>query len=276
MKLLSTYFCIGIRIAVLFLCCCHTPIIAQTGATDITMDAVAIIRAYDAFMIRCRAAFTEIDELVRSKRLSATGNISKVPRQLSSYFWLVANTISDVLSMSSSSTNTTINVCETGYNAGHSAAFFLEIHPFIRYYGWDLGTEFSSAKPVAEMMKKKFGDRFHTIWGDSKVTVPSYLNATGIKCDVISVDGEHTMNGSLSDLRNFMVASKNTSLFLVDDCGHDTGIIKAFKQVSYPSVLCIDPSDTSPPSPLSTNNDTVSSSSSTLLCTTATTTVYIP
>ena len=203
---------------------------AQTG--DL-MDAVAIIRAYDTFLKRCRAAFTEIDELVWAKRLSATGNISKVPRQLSAYFWLVANTVSEVLSMSSS-VNTTVNVCETGFNAGHSAAFFLEIHPNIRYYGWDLGTEFSSAKPVAEMMKKKFGDRFFTIWGDSKATVPSYLNSTGIKCDVISVDGEHTMNGSLSDLRNFMVSSKNTSLFLVDDCGHDTGIIKAFKQVLLP------------------------------------------
>ena len=195
------------------------------------MDAVAIIHAYDNFLKRCRAAFAEIDELVSSKRLSATGNISKVPRQLSSYFWLVANTVSEVLSMSSS-VNTTINVCETGLNAAHSAAFFLEIHPSIRYYGFDLGTEFSAAKPVAEMMKKKFGDRFFAIWGDSKITVPSYLNSTGIKCDVISVDGEHTMNGSLSDLRNFMVSSKNTSLFLVDDCGHDTGIIKAFKQVT--------------------------------------------
>ena len=85
-------------------------------------------------------------------------------------------------------------------------------------------------------LQKKYGNkRFNVVWGDAKKTVPAHLQTTQTKCDIVSVDGEHTFEGALSDLQHFARALKNstTALVLVDDCcDHTGGILKAFKQVT--------------------------------------------
>lgn len=67
----------------------------------------------------------------------------------------------------------TINVCETGFNGGHSAMLFLSFLDKIKgvdvnYWGWDL-KEVGSASPVAEKMKTQFGDNFHIFWGEYRI-----------------------------------------------------------------------------------------------------------
>ena len=64
-----------------------------------------------------------------------------------------------------------MNVCETGFNGGHSAMLFLSFLDLengikVHYYGWDL-KEVGSSLPTAEM-EREFGDHFHIVWGDSK------------------------------------------------------------------------------------------------------------
>ncbi|KAL7541171.1 hypothetical protein ACHAXR_010693 [Thalassiosira sp. AJA248-18] len=58
----------------------------------------------------------------------------------------------------------TVNVCETGFNGGHSAMLFLsfidkEKGVNVNYWGWDL-KQVGSASPIAEKMKEKFGANF--------------------------------------------------------------------------------------------------------------------
>ena len=214
----------------LFVFLLHDGFAARNETLQENFKTVELSNFYDEFINRCRLVFKEIDTQNKSKRLSSTGNISRVSRQLLSYFWLVIRTLSDI---SRYSTPASFDICETGFNSGHSAVFFLELHPSVRYHGWDLGTEFSASKHSAELLKHRYGDRIELVWGDSKITVPRHLNSTKLKCDIISVDGEHTYEGSLSDLRHFIHASKNTSLVLVDDCDNDTGILRAFTEVVF-------------------------------------------
>jgi len=201
---------------------------SKNSASGESSMSRAITAVFDDFKRRVQGSFDELNALVESHKLVLTGNLGRNPRQMASYFWLTSHSISGMDSTA------TIDVCETGFNSGHSAAFFLELDPNIRYHGWDLG-EYTAAKPAAALLQKKYGDkRVNVVWGDAKKTVPAHLQATQTKCDIVSVDGEHTYEGALSDLQHFARALKNstTALVLVDDCC-DPGILKAFKQVTF-------------------------------------------
>ena len=118
---------------------------AKDGVSEASMSR-AVTNIFDVFKRRIQKVFDELNALVESHKLILTGHLGRNPRQMASYFWLTSNAISDMGSTEM------IDVCETGFNSGHSAAFFLELDPNIRYHGWDLG-EFSAAKPAAELLQ---------------------------------------------------------------------------------------------------------------------------
>ena len=116
-----------------------------------------------------------------------------------------------------------VNVCETGFNGGHSAMLFLSFldlgnNANVYYYGWDL-KQVGSSLPTAEKMQKEFGDHFHITWGDSKVTLKNAKETMdGQKCDLIVVDGEHSKPGVVNDVQSLLEVARKGAIVFGDDC----------------------------------------------------------
>lgn len=117
----------------------------------------------------------------------------------------------------------TINVCETGFNGGHSAMLFMSFLEKsqginVNYFGWDLKAV-GSAAPVSAKMTERFGDNFHISWGDSKITLKNAKADMGNQlCHLIVVDGEHSKNGVVNDLENFLKVAAPGAIVFGDDC----------------------------------------------------------
>ena len=116
-----------------------------------------------------------------------------------------------------------VNVCETGFNGGHSAMLFMalfdkEAKEHIYYYGWDL-KQFGSASPTANKMKETYGDHFQITWGDSRETLKEVKSVLkGEFCDIVVVDGDHSGDGVKCDLMNFLNVVRSGTVVFSDDC----------------------------------------------------------
>ena len=118
---------------------------------------------------------------------------------------------------------TTINVCETGFNGGHSAMLFLSFMDKdnginVNYWGYDL-KEVGASGSTAEIMSKEYGDNFHITWGDSKETLLKVDDImAGEECHLIVIDGEHSYGGVVHDVGNFLKVAAPASIVFADDC----------------------------------------------------------
>ena len=88
-------------------------------------------------------------------------------------------------------------VCEVGFNAGHSAAVFLDASPSVRVESFELGRHPASA-PVAAWLHARYQQRLSLHWGDSGLTLP----LSACRCDVAIVDGGHKYEHAMSDILN--------------------------------------------------------------------------
>jgi len=113
-----------------------------------------------------------------------------------------------------------VNVCETGFNGGHSAMLFMSLAPHdvdVYYYGWDLG-EVSAARPTADKMREKYADKFTITWGDSHQTLLNVEQILdGHLCDLIVIDGDHSKLGVVDDLTNLLRVAKSNATVFGDD-----------------------------------------------------------
>jgi predicted O-methyltransferase YrrM len=108
------------------------------------------------------------------------------------------------------------NVLEVGFNAGHSALLILSSNPQAKYLGVDIG-EHSYTAPAATVLKHFFGVRFELVIADSR-TFLNELVFEKRKFDLIHVDGDHSYQSCLSDLRKSAKLMKNSrSRILLDD-----------------------------------------------------------
>ena len=108
-------------------------------------------------------------------------------------------------------------VCETGFNGGHSSLSWLSGNSNTKVYSFDLGS-FSYSKQMASFLQKQFPNTLTVIWGDSKVTIPTFVKENpGFKCDLIYIDGGHDYPEAKADLQNFQAMAKSDSLLLLDD-----------------------------------------------------------
>lgn len=86
-------------------------------------------------------------------------------------------------------------ICETGFNAGHSAATWLNTSaPGAQYYGFDAGKMFHKyPEPNAKLLNELVGDdRVHVTFGDSTKTLPKFAKENAEKdprdriiCDLV-------------------------------------------------------------------------------------------
>lgn len=114
--------------------------------------------------------------------------------------------------------NTSIKtICELGFNAGHSAAIFLDSVPGARLVEFDWGETKWAAENQA-MFKEAYGERFTYIQGLSTDVLPAYIaNGTHPLCDAIFVDGGKGEELRRLDVRNFAKLAHNETLLFGDE-----------------------------------------------------------
>merc|ERR1712217_503180 len=110
-------------------------------------------------------------------------------------------------------------ICEVGFNAGHSSAVFLNANPEAKVYSFDIA-QFPYTRGNARLMKDLFHDRFEFIVGPSETSVPEFhRQRPDVQCDVISVDGDHSTEGTFADLANMRQMASCRNWVLMDDAG---------------------------------------------------------
>jgi predicted O-methyltransferase YrrM len=110
-----------------------------------------------------------------------------------------------------------INVMEIGFNAGHSAEVFLKNNEHLSLTSFDLGTHdyVSTAK---EYIDSNYPNRHTLILGDSRQTVPTYLeNNKSTKFDFIFIDGGHDYEIAKADMENCLHFAHNDTVVALDD-----------------------------------------------------------
>uniref|UniRef100_A0A7S0AWE8 Cephalosporin hydroxylase n=1 Tax=Pyrodinium bahamense TaxID=73915 RepID=A0A7S0AWE8_9DINO len=107
-------------------------------------------------------------------------------------------------------------LCETGFNAGHSALRFLALSE-AHVYEFDLG-EHPYAMPAEGFLTDSFPGRLNVTWGDSTRTLPSFHEAHPlVKCSLMIVDGGHSYEVALSDLKSFAKMAADEHILAIDD-----------------------------------------------------------
>ena len=113
-------------------------------------------------------------------------------------------------------------VCEIGFNAGHSALFWLTGSEKTKLMSFDIAT-LDYTKPMGNYLQNVFPGRLETAWGDSKSTVPSFWKQKAssndsFTCDIIVIDGSHKHDFVLADLHNMRAGATSTRhLVILDD-----------------------------------------------------------
>ena len=84
---------------------------------------------------------------------------------------------------------------------------------------------------MADYLNRTFPCRLHLTIGSSLNTLPRFAaEHCDVKCDVIVVDGGHTLGVALGDIRNFRVLANVGHVLLVDDT-NNSQVRSAWKRV---------------------------------------------
>jgi hypothetical protein len=103
-------------------------------------------------------------------------------------------------------------ILEIGINGGHSCVIFFEANPNAEILGFDLCCHPYTHK-CCEYLSSVFN--FKLVDGDSKITVPAHI--TNTKYDLIHIDGGHSIDNLISDVRNCKKLSHNDTILIIDD-----------------------------------------------------------
>lgn len=116
----------------------------------------------------------------------------------------------------------TENICEIGFNAGHSAMLMLlgrDTTP-INFTVFDIGHH-SYTIPSYEYIKSQFSHvNFEYVQGDSTVTMPNWIDNNPelmYKYEVVHVDGGHSLHCITHDMKNADLLVKKNGIIIVDD-----------------------------------------------------------
>jgi cephalosporin hydroxylase len=100
---------------------------------------------------------------------------------------------------------------------GTSAALFLSANPSTRVTSFDL-MHMTINHAAIQYLHATFPGRLTVIRGDSRETIARFAAAhPNVKCDVILVDGDHSMEGALNDLRAFSKMARGGAKLVADD-----------------------------------------------------------
>jgi hypothetical protein len=76
---------------------------------------------------------------------------------------------------------------------------------------------------TTSLLRTTFGQRFRLHPGDSTVTVPAWTRQHPRKCDMIFVDGDHSLQGAMLDMVNMRNATREGGMAVADDVNSDPG-----------------------------------------------------
>jgi hypothetical protein len=114
------------------------------------------------------------------------------------------------------------NICEIGFNAGHSAMLLLlgNDNKSINFTIFDVGSH-AYTNPCLNYIKNKFSHvNFEYIEGDSTITIPERLKTNQEiigKYDFVHVDGGHSEHCISNDMKNADILVKLNGLIIIDD-----------------------------------------------------------
>ena len=119
------------------------------------------------------------------------------------------------------------NICEIGFNAGHSTMLMLlgRTNTPINFTIFDIGHHLYT-KPSFEYIKSKFSYvNFEYVEGDSTITMPEWINNNPelmYKYDVVHVDGGHSEHCISNDMKNTDLLVKQNGIIIIDDTNNET------------------------------------------------------
>ena len=121
----------------------------------------------------------------------------------------------------------THNICEIGFNAGHSTMLLLlgRDQTPLNFTIFDIGHHVYT-RPTVQYIKSKFSHvNFEYIEGDSTVTIPEWINnhkdLVG-KYDVVHVDGGHSEYCISNDMKNADLLVNVNGIIIIDDTDGET------------------------------------------------------
>jgi hypothetical protein len=108
-------------------------------------------------------------------------------------------------------------IMEIGFNAGHSSELFLESSTDTKILSFDLGF-YNYVSVGKEYIDNKFPQRHTLILGDSRITVPKYIQDNPeMKFDFIFIDGGHEYPIASADILNCRTLANKDTIVVVDD-----------------------------------------------------------
>lgn len=145
------------------------------------------------------------------------------------------------------------NICEIGFNAGHSSFLLLignentEIHFTI----FDLNAHYYTNECFEYVCNKFPKVHFEFVQGDSITTIPEWLENTKKyeHFDLIHIDGGHSLEVITNDLANGIKILKKGGFLIIDDVHKQhinnlvdiylsTGIVQEITQQMFETILC--------------------------------------
>lgn len=117
--------------------------------------------------------------------------------------------------------------CQTGFNAGVSALALLCALPNAMVHSFDLGVH-PYVVPAARLLDRDYFGRHKLTLGSSLETLPAMhrnLTSPGARvpyCDYVFVDGGHSFDVAMADLRNFRSLTTPKTTVVVENCNAST------------------------------------------------------
>jgi hypothetical protein len=119
------------------------------------------------------------------------------------------------------------NICEIGFNAGHSTMLLLlgRNNTPLNFTIFDIGHHLYT-RPSYEYIRSKFSFvNFEYVKGDSTNTMPEWINNHSelmYKYDVVHVDGGHSEYCISNDMKNADLLLKKDGIMIIDDTNLET------------------------------------------------------
>lgn len=96
----------------------------------------------------------------------------------------------------------------------------------------------------AAHLRARFPDRLHLVMGDSAVTLPRFVGASGARFDLVLIDGGHDEATCRADVLNARAMAGPCALLVVDDLmphkAYGIGVWRTWEQLLREGVL-VDP-----------------------------------
>lgn len=180
---------------------------ATAASTDKVQSMLGALLESMSFAIS--SLYSDRYEFLRTRAWYGNSHIGNRPTQAKAYFELAQRVVAQRVAPST--------ICEVGFNGGHSAAVFLAAAGRrARMVSFDL-PEFEYSETAQRLVGAVFPDQLRLVVGRSDATVPRFSKRHGRACDLFSVDGDHSYEGTYRDISNAVGATRPGGTLILDD-----------------------------------------------------------